>query len=256
MITVHAPAQQDPHRPDLVLLHGWCMSSRIWDCVLPQLQSFCNPWCVDLPNHGANPPAEWPADPAPIIAAIAAQVPANAMWLGWSLAGLLVLQAAATRSLRGIVLLAANPKFVQCANWPGMPAASFAQFSDGFANDPETAQIGFQKLQFGQRSLPRTAQEALFAALTSPQTDRLLGLQQALDYLRDGDARQTLSAITCPSLIVGGSADRLVPVQALERTASSLPQSRLRLLPDVGHALLLEQPDVVSHQLQEFLHGL
>ncbi len=266
MIKVHAPAQENPQQPDLVLLHGWCMSARIWDRLLPQLQAFCNPWCVDLPDHGSSPAGPWPQDSARIVAAINTQVPADAVWLGWSLAGLLVLAAAATQPLRGIVLLAANPKFVQDADWPGMPAAHFGQFRSGFAADPEATLIGFQKLQSGQRPLPPAAQEALLAALTPLRTDRLAGLLQALDYLRDGDARQILPEITCPSLILGGSADRLVPAQALQCTAkalihsrltqSRLPQPRLKLLPDAGHALMLEQPDAVTQCLREFLHGL
>ena len=256
MICVHAPAQANPRLPDLVLLHGWCMSSHIWEPLLPQLQTCCNPWCVDLPNHGMSPAGPWPDDPADIISAIEQQVPANAVWLGWSLAGMLVLEAAARLNLRGIVLLAANPKFVQDADWPGMPEADFMAFRDGFAADPEATLIGFQKLQFGQRPLTRAAQEALLAALTPPDKERLPGLLQALDYLHTGDARHTLADSNCPCLILGGTGDRLIPAAALQRTASILPQSSLKLLPDAGHALMLEQPGAVSTILGEFLSGL
>ena len=256
MICVYAPAQTNPQLPDLVLLHGWCMSARIWQPLLPQLQTCCNPWCVDLPNHGMSPTSPWPDNPADIITAIEQQVPANAVWLGWSLAGLLVLQAAARLNLRGIVLLAANPKFVQDADWPGMPETDFMAFRDGFAADPEATLIGFQKLQFGQRPLTRAAQEALLAALTTPDAERLPGLQQALDYLYTGDARHALTDSNCPSLILGGTGDRLIPAAALQRTASMLPQSSLKLLPDAGHALMLEQPAAVSTILGDFLSGL
>jgi len=256
VIKVHAPVQENPQRPDLVLLHGWCMSARIWDSLVPQLQAFCNPWCVDLPDHGSSPAGPWPQDSSRTVTAINALVPANAVWLGWSLAGLLALEAAATQPLRGIVLLAANPKFVQDADWPGMPEARFLQFRSGFAVDPEATLIGFRKLHSGQRALPHAAQKALFAALTPLHTERRYGLQQALDYLHHEDGRHTLSEISCPSLILGGSADRLVPATALQRTAERLPRSRLMLLPHAGHALMLEQPDAVTQSLREFLHGL
>ncbi len=256
MICVHAPAQINPQLSDLVLLHGWCMSSHIWAPLLPQLQTCCNPWCVDLPNHGMSPAGPWPDDPADIISAIGQQVPANAVWLGWSLAGMLALAASARLNLRGIVLLAANPKFIQDADWPGMPETDFMAFRDGFAADPEATLIGFQKLQFGQRSLPRAAQEALHAALTPVDKKRLPGLQQALDYLHAGDARPTLADNYCPCLILGGTGDRLIPTAALQRTASMLPQCSIKLLPDAGHALMLEQPAAVSTILGDFLSGL
>ncbi len=256
MITVHAPAQQDPRRPDLVLLHGWCMSSHIWDGVLPRLQRCCNPWCVDLPDHGDSPAASWPHDSARIVAAIKQQVPANAVWLGWSLAGLLVLEAAATQSLRGLVLLAASPRFVQTSRWPGMPEADFRHFRQRFIDDPTAALIGFQQLQFGHRALPPAAQQALHAALTRVDADRLPGLLQALDFLHAGDGRHLLERIDCPGLLLGGTGDRLIPAAALAQTAARLSQSVLQLLPDAGHALMLEQPVAVSRKLCEFLHAL
>lgn len=256
MICVHTPAQANPRLPDLVLLHGWCMSVRIWEPLLAQLQTCCNPWCVDLPNHGMSPAGPWPDDPADIISAIGQQVPTNAVWLGWSLAGMLVLEAAARLNLRGIVLLAANPKFVQDADWPGMPETNFMSFRDAFAADPEATLIGFQKLQSGQRPLTRAAQQALLAALTTPDAERLPGLQQALNYLHAGDARHALADSNCPSLILGGTGDRLIPAAALQRTAGILPQSSLRLLTHAGHALMLEQPAAVSTSLGEFLSDL
>lgn len=256
MIKVHAPTQHNAALPDLVLLHGWCMSSRIWDQLLPRLRNCCNPWCVDLPDHGDSVAGTWPSQPTHIVDAIAAKVPADAVWLGWSLAGLLVLEAAATCDLRGLILLAANPKFVQTSRWPGMPEADFREFHQRFNTDPEAALTGFQKLQFGQRALPVPAQQALRAALTPPDHDRLSGLLQALAFLHAGDERHRLSQIMVPALILGGTADRLIPDQALSQTASMLPQSTMTLLPEAGHALMLEQPAAVSEAICGFLHAL
>jgi len=256
MIKVYAPVQHNAALPDLVLLHGWCMSSRIWDQLLPRLRDCCNPWGVDLPNHGAAPAGAWPQDSASIVAAIRQQVPANAVWLGWSLAGLLVLQAAATQSLRALILLAASPRFVQAGDWPGMPEADFSEFHQRFSADPEAALIGFQKLQYGQRVLSSPAQQTLLAALTCPDKDRLPGLLQALAFLYAGDDRHRLGQIDCPALILGGSGDRLIPTEALSQTASMLPQSTLTLFPRAGHALMLEQPAAVSEAICGFLHAL
>ncbi|MBU1188008.1 MAG: alpha/beta fold hydrolase [Gammaproteobacteria bacterium] len=256
MIKLHAPTQHNAALPDLVLLHGWCMSSRIWDQLLPRLRDCCNPWCVDLPNHGDSPAGPWPPQPSLIVDAIAATVPADAVWLGWSVAGLLILEAAATCDLRGLILLAANPKFVRTSHWPGMPEADFSEFRQRFIADPETALTGFQKLQFGQRALSSQAQQTLQTALTHPDTERLPGLQQALAFLHAGDARHRLGQIDCPALILGGTGDRLIPAEALSQTASMLPQSSLTLLPEVGHALMLEQPAAVSEAICGFAHAL
>jgi len=73
---------------DLVLLHGWGMNSAVWEPVIDELDQHFTVTCVDLPGHGFSTLSDtentglddW-AD------AIAAVVPVNAIWLGWSLGG-------------------------------------------------------------------------------------------------------------------------------------------------------------------------
>ena len=55
-----------------------------------------------------------------------------------------------------------------------------------------------------------------------------------------------LNLLAGVSLLVWGTQDRLVDVSLAPRALASFPQSRLMVLPDVGHVAQLEQPESVA----------
>jgi 3-oxoadipate enol-lactonase len=56
-----------------------------------------------------------------------------------------------------------------------------------------------------------------------------------------------------PTLIVTGAHDRSTPLAMAEELRSSIPVSRVKVLPDVGHWLPLESPGALAATLLEFL---
>jgi 3-oxoadipate enol-lactonase len=56
-----------------------------------------------------------------------------------------------------------------------------------------------------------------------------------------------------PTLIITGAHDRSTPLAMAEELSSSIPVSRVKVLPDVGHWLPLEAPGAVAASLLEFL---
>jgi pimeloyl-ACP methyl ester carboxylesterase len=57
---------------------------------------------------------------------------------------------------------------------------------------------------------------------------------------------QVARRITTPTLIIGGGRDLLVDVRVAEQAARTIPDSRLLMLPDVGHVAQMEEPRVVA----------
>lgn len=56
-----------------------------------------------------------------------------------------------------------------------------------------------------------------------------------------------------PTLVMGGGRDRLTPPEHSEAIAAALPQAELRILPEAGHLLMLEEPDAVNAALAGLL---
>jgi pimeloyl-ACP methyl ester carboxylesterase len=67
------------------------------------------------------------------------------------------------------------------------------------------------------------------------------------------DVRQRLSEIQTPTLIVSGEKDSTVPVSTQTKLAQAICHSKQIIIPDAGHAVIVEKPDLVNNILLEFL---
>ena len=71
----------------LVLIHGWAMHGGVLQPLVEALTARCTMYVVDLPGHGYSRDCGLPLEPHACARAIAAATP-PAIWLGWSLGGL------------------------------------------------------------------------------------------------------------------------------------------------------------------------
>ncbi len=79
------------------------------------------------------------------------------------------------------------------------------------------------------------------------------GLLPALRAMAAYPLRDRLGEIVCPTLIVWGALDRLVPVRDADEFARLIPGSRKIVYPDTGHVPMLERPDCFNEDLRSFL---
>jgi pimeloyl-ACP methyl ester carboxylesterase len=79
------------------------------------------------------------------------------------------------------------------------------------------------------------------------------GFIEALQSILDYDVRVRLPEIACPTLIVWGDADRLIPVHDADVFAELIPNSRKVIFEDTGHMSMLERPAAFNALLEEFL---
>ena len=61
--------------------------------------------------------------------------------------------------------------------------------------------------------------------------------RQLLAVMADPDRSAEVAQIRCPTLIVHGADDPLIPLPAAQHLARLLPQARLEVLPKLGHYL-------------------
>ena len=79
------------------------------------------------------------------------------------------------------------------------------------------------------------------------------GFVPALDALTDYPIRDRLGEIACPTLIVWGVEDRLVPARDADEFARLIPNARKVVWPDTGHVAMLERPAAFNALLEAFL---
>lgn len=79
------------------------------------------------------------------------------------------------------------------------------------------------------------------------------GFLPALQSIFEYDFRERLPEIACPTLIVWGDSDRLVPLRDADVFAELIPNSRKVVFEDTGHMSMLERPAVFNELLEDFL---
>jgi pimeloyl-ACP methyl ester carboxylesterase len=89
----------------------------------------------------------------------------------------------------------------------------------------------------------RAGNEAFLAASRSLM--RVVGLRRRY--------REMMASVRVPVLLLGGEADRLVPVASMREAAARNPGWETVILPGVGHTPQLEVPDSVTGTLRDWL---
>lgn len=69
------------------------------------------------------------------------------------------------------------------------------------------------------------------------------------------DSRPHLAAIRCPTLVVAGREDAIMPLELLQELAKGIAGARLEVVEDCGHMATLEQPERVTQALHLWLTG-
>lgn len=250
-------AERHGEGPDLVLLHGWGLHGGLFRPLVAPLARHFTLHLVDLPGHGRS---AMPADGYSLRAlarSVAANVPHDAAWLGWSLGGRVALQGAADdHGISRLILVGTNPCFVQQPGWPhAMPEAELLQFAASLQNDYRQTLQRFLALQSRGSERGREELRALRGELFEHGDPDVRALAGGLELLRGADLRPLLTTIQQPTLVLHGNRDTLAPLGAAEFTAQALQQGRLTVIDGAGHAPFISHPEASVAAIEEFLHG-
>lgn len=242
-------AAAKPAQP-IVWLHGWGMSSAIWEAV----PAFSRPGSIalDLPGHGVR---DWDpslgADLGRWADDLLSRAPPRAIWVGWSLGGLLAMEVArrAPDRVAGLLLLAATPYFVAQGDGEcGMRSEVMGQFEQGLQQDLALTRQRFLALQVVGAEDARRLRGVL-ADLAGQVGADPEALAAGLALLRDSDLRQGLAGLRAPVRVVLGGQDRIVPPCVADVYRHLLPDAPVEILPGAGHAPFLHVPERVNQWL-------
>jgi len=240
--------------PDLVLIHGWAMHGGIFAPLSERLAQRFRLHVVDLPGHGdSHDYAAGSLESKRVARAIAEATPA-AVWIGWSLGGLIALQAALDHpaQVRGLVEIAASPRFVRGDDWShAVPGMIFREFAAGLIAEFRPAIERFLALEtLGSANAMEELRElkAHVFERGDPSEQALLDGLAILDH---ADYRDELQRLSMPSLWIAGRRDRLVPTAAMQWAAERSPRGRFVEIA-AGHAPFLSHADTVAEAIVAF----
>ena len=240
----------------LVLLHGLGSSADDWFLQLPAFAPHYLCVAVDLRGHGlSDKPAGnyavelFASDVAELLRELDL---ASAHILGLSLGGMVALQLAIAhpQTVRSLVLVNTLPGL-----WP--PARQIVR-------------IGMRRLStpWRQPDMAEVAARTAVDLFPDPAAEFFRAQAAARIAANDPAAyrRATLAVarfwpgsalrlITCPTLIIAGEADRVVPGIYQARLRRALPHAQFVPIPGAGHACNIDRPDMVNAAVLEFLRN-
>lgn len=229
---------------DLVLLHGWGMNAAVWEPLLPALELRWRVTRIELPGHGES--AASASGLEAWVDALLAAAPAKAIWLGWSLGGLLALAAAARapERINQLCLLAATPCFVQNADWSSaMPAQTFSQFAEQLSADVQGTVKRFLGLQVRGSEEARPLLRQLGDAMAQRPAASTAALADGLALLQNTDLRAELAGLTVPVSALLGERDTLVPSTLADALTELNPAVQVSVQAGAAHAPFLSHPE-------------
>ncbi len=86
------------------------------------------------------------------------------------------------------------------------------------------------------------------AALMSPDI-----FLRMLRYAGEHDARNFLSEVRVPTLVIAAEQDTFTPMELADEMARAIPHAELEVIEGASHAAPVEQPDRIAERVEEFL---
>lgn len=237
----------------LVFLHGWALNSRVWDDVISQLDQHWKTYAVDLPGHGKSDlPENGQYDLDALVSEVASLPLENAVWVGWSLGGMIGLEIARRfpNLVDKLVLVAGSPQFVSSERWPhAVTAKTVDEFAHDLIKDYRSTILRFLAIQALGSDKAKQAIRTLKEKVFINGEPHIKALEEGLLLLKKTSLLQNVKDIDKPVHIILGERDTLIPSSSGEATQNLINHCQLTIIPGAGHA------PFISHQ-EEFINVL
>lgn len=236
-------------------LHGWGLNAAVMSPLDGAIEGR-RLIAPDLPGHGTRRDEPFGRELAALAEGVLARAPERAVWLGWSLGGMLALAAAsrAPERVAALVTVAASPSFVARPDWPqGMPRERLHRMAADLAADPRQTVNDFLTLQVLSSRGGRQALRQLQSALNARGMAGQRALEDGLYLLEELDLRPRLRHLRLPLLAMGGARDRLVRPAAVRALAEAAPEGSVCIFEQAAHAPFLSHRERFARRVSAFL---
>lgn len=240
----------------IVFIHGWCMSSAVWELQRKGLSDSFRIITLDLRGHGNSPQHK----DGFCIKSCAEDVAALLDYLdiyhviiaGWSLGASIAIELSllCKERLSGLVLISGTPCFVRSSDFPyGLLQAEADGMAKKVYRNIRRALDGFFSRMLASGESDGEYVHKLLSSIPIPTTDVAL---EALKALVVADICGRLPMIDCPTLIMNGNHDVICLPEASKFMSQQIPGAWQVVFSGCGHVPFLTQSKEFNMTLEKF----
>jgi pimeloyl-ACP methyl ester carboxylesterase len=282
-VPLHAEISGPDDAPVTVIFsHGYTLNQDVWHYQRQDLSRDLRVVCWDHRSHGRSgrsDPDHISIDQlgADLAAVLAATVPGRgrAVVVGHSMGGMTIMALAAQQpklfgtKIIGTVLISTTDQLVDPTTWLPVPLRPFFRragpallrgSSRGVraalierirAAGGDLAFLSTRFIAFGDPEVSPAVVDFLERVIRATPIDVVADFYLAL---LEHDKRAALATIgRVPTVVLTGQQDRLIPAVQAERLAAAIPGATLVRVPRAGHAVILEQPELVTEEISDLV---
>jgi 3-oxoadipate enol-lactonase len=249
-----APQARDPAgsaRASMVFVHALGTDQRVWQPVVDLLPQGSRVIGYDLRGHGLSDVGSTPYS----IEGLARDLDelcerlglGPSIVCGLSVGGLVAQALALARPerVRALCLCGTGARIGNAELWRDRAEQVRRQGLAAIA--PGVVERWFTPA-FGERHPERVRGYRTLLERSAPE-----GYLATLAALAEGDLRDRVSRLSCPTLVVSGALDAATPPDLGRELSAAIAGSAFRLLPEAAHLMSVEQPRALADTLMGFL---
>jgi pimeloyl-ACP methyl ester carboxylesterase len=223
----------------ILFLHGAGGSTASW-YFQKRLQTVCEVVLVDLPGHGKSG-GEGLRTVEGYAECVRTVITENGLEgcyvAGHSLGGAIAisLALASPELLAGLVLVGTGARL-----------KVFPQILEGILNDKEETVRAIMGFAFSKKAPPELVERGYAEMMASPK-EVIHGDFSACSVI---DFMEGVTSIDLPTLVIVGADDALTPLKYAEYLNREIRGSRLAVIRDAGHMVMLEKPEETNRAIE------
>ncbi|MFC1893729.1 alpha/beta fold hydrolase [Chloroflexota bacterium] len=236
----------------LVLIHGVGGNAQAWETTVPLLSRYHRVLTWDVRGHGQSDKPEGSYSTELFASDLAALLRTvdigSAFVLGHSMGGVIAIRFALDfPDLCNTLIVSSSSAEVNSQStkyWQGMATNVLEKGIEAIPFDPTRT---FSK-SFVERN-PEVVEELARNRLANDPSC----YARAAIAMSEYNYNEELGRIRCPTLIIVGDQDVMTPPGGSVRMSRLIPNSKLIIFKDCGHVSYVEQPEVFSRAVLDFL---
>jgi pimeloyl-ACP methyl ester carboxylesterase len=232
----------------LLLLHGAGSNGHAWHYQYDHLGKRYSPIAPDLPGHGRSSGVEGLRtieDYASFAAAFLDALKLDSLVVvGHSMGGAIAIELALRhpRRVKALILIATAAKFdipkERIETWRAVTMGRSSQPFNNEGYSPKTISTKPEIIREGWGEQIQTDPRVRWGDLVA---------------CSQSDLRARISQVDKPTLVLAGADDTITPPAEAELLKSRIKAARLEVVPDAGHRLTTERPDVINAAIEKFV---